>query len=129
MGFKGGKGLACLGGMILFFDWRVFLIMLTLAVILALVTDYICFVPLAASAAFPFVYGGMAKNIGGAAILLIITAVIAIKHIENLRRIANGTEMHLSYIWKPEKEMERMKEHLAEDDFAIQEHFSGDIIK
>lgn len=108
-----------------FFDWRVFLIMLTLAVILALVTDYICFVPLAASTVFPFVYGGMAKNIGGAAILLIVTAVIAIKHIENLRRIANGTEMHLSYIWKPEKEMERMKQNLVEDSSAVEEHFSA----
>lgn len=125
MGFKGGKGLACLGGMILFFDWRVFLIMLTLAVILALVTDYICFVPLAASTVFPFVYGGMAKNIGGAAILLIVTAVIAMKHIENLRRIANGTEMHLSYIWKPKKEMERMKQNLVEDSSAVEEHFSA----
>ena len=124
MGFKGGKGLACLGGMILFFDWRVFLIMLTLAIVLVLVTDYICFVPLAASATFPFVYGSMAKNLGGAAILLIVTTVIALKHIENLRRIANGTEMHLSYIWKPEKEMERMKEHLAEDDSVVEEHFS-----
>lgn len=126
MGFKGGKGLACLGGMILFFDWRVFLIMLSLAIVLALITDFICFVPLAASTAFPIVYGTMTHNIIGAVMLLVITAVIAMKHIENLKRIANGTEMHLSYIWKPEKEMERMKQNISADDNTINVHFSGE---
>lgn len=125
MHFKGGKGLACLGGMILFFDWRVFLIMLILAVVLALVTDYICFVPISASAAFPFVYGFATKHLAGLLVLLISTVVIFLRHLENLKRIRTGTEMHLSYIWKPEQEMARMMDHLTEDAAIVEEHFSA----
>lgn len=125
MHFKGGKGLACLGGMILYFDYRVFLIMLVLAVVLALVTDYICFVPISASAAFPFVYWGFTKHFAGALILAISAVVIFLRHLENLKRIRKGTEMHLSYIWKPEQEMSRMMEHLTEDSAVVEDYFSA----
>ena len=66
MKFKGGKGLACLGGMILAFDWRVFLIMLAIEIVVVLVSDYLCIVPLTASVVFPIVYGIMEKNLWGA---------------------------------------------------------------
>ena len=71
--------------------------MLAAAIVIALITDYICFVPLTASFAFPFVYGFMERDIWGPGILSVVTAVMIIKHIENLQRIKNGTEMHLSY--------------------------------
>lgn len=109
MKFKGGKGLACLGGAVFAFDWRVFLIMLAGAVIVALATNYICFVPMSASVVFPAVYGIMRRDIAGALVLLIATAVIFYKHTENLTRIKNGTEMRLSFLWNKEKELERMK--------------------
>lgn len=109
MRFKGGKGLACLGGMILAFDWRVFLIMLTVEIIIVLASDYLCIVPLTASLAFPIVYGIMAKNLWGSLILLIMTAIIFYKHKINLQRIKNGTEMHFSFLWNKNKEIERLK--------------------
>ncbi len=109
MKFKGGKGTACLGGMVLYFDWKVFLIMLASIVVIVLVTDYLCFMPIAGSAAFPFVYGFIRKDIWGAIIIAIITLVMFIKNIENFRRIKCGTEMRISYLWKPQKEMERMR--------------------
>lgn len=109
MKFKGGKGLACLGGAVFAFDWRVFLIMLAGAVVVALATNYICFVPMSSSVVFPAVYGIMRRDIAGALVLLIVTAVIFYKHMENLKRIKNGTEMRLSFLWNKEKELERMK--------------------
>ncbi len=106
--FRGGKGLACLGGAVLMFDWRVFLIMLAFSVIVALVTNYICFVPLTASVIFPIVYGVMKRNLYGAMILCISTVVIFYKHRENLVRIKNGTELRLSFLWKRKQELERI---------------------
>lgn len=108
MRFKGGKGLACLGGMILLYDVRVFLIMLVASVVIVLVTDYICFVPLTASVAFPIIYGVMEKDFFGMLILFAITAVMLFKHIENIKKILSGKELHFSFLWHKEKELERI---------------------
>ena len=107
MKFRGGKGLACLGGMILVFDWRVFLIMLTAEIIVAIVTDYICFVPLTASAVFPIVYGIMRRDIWGALIIALILPLMLYKHKENLKRIKQKTEMPFSFLWNKDKAIEK----------------------
>ncbi len=109
MNFKGGKGLACLGGMILAFDWRVFLIMLAAEIVVAIVTDYICFVPLTASAVFPIVYGIMRQDARGALIIAVILPLMIYKHKENLKRIKQKTEMPFSFLWKKEKALEKTK--------------------
>ena len=103
MNFKGGKGLACLGGMILAFDCRVFLIMLAAEIIVAIVTDYICFVPLTASAVFPIVYGIMRQDARGALIISLILPLMIYKHKENLKRIKQKTEMPFSFLWNKDK--------------------------
>ena len=101
--FKGGKGLACLGGMILAFDWRVFLIMLAAEIVLAIVTDYICFVPLTASAVFPILYGLMRRDLWGALIIALILPLMLYKHKENLKRIKQKTELPFSFLWNKDK--------------------------
>ena len=103
MNFKGGKGLACLGGMILAFDWRVFLIMRAAEIGVAIVTDYICFVPLTASAVFPIVYGIMRQDARGALIISLILPLMIYKHKENLKRIKQKTEMPFSFLWNKDK--------------------------
>ena len=107
MKFKGGKGLACLGGMILAFDWRVFLIMLTAEIVVAVVTDYICFVPLTASVIFPMVYGIMRRDVWGALIVALILPLMLYKHRENLKRIKQKSEMPFSFLWNKEKALEK----------------------
>ena len=117
MKFKGGKGLACLGGVILAFDWRLFLIMLAAEIVLAVVLDYICVIPVTASVLLPLFYGFFgadgtgwlwrgAGSWWGALILSVAALAIWLRHIENFKRIKNGTEMHLSYLWKKDKEAE-----------------------
>ena len=103
MNLKGGKGLACLGGMILAFDWRVFLIMLAAEIVVAIATDYICFVPLTASAVFPIVYGIMRQDAWGALIIAVILPLMIYKHKENLKRIKQKTEMPFSFLWNKDK--------------------------
>ncbi len=108
MGFRGGKGLACIGGTILAFNWVLFLIMLVGEAILAVLVNYICFVPMTASVIFPIVYGIMSRDLWGALILCILIPVIFYKHKENIVRIRRGEEMRLSYLWNKEKELERI---------------------
>ena len=111
MKFKGGKGLACLGGVVLMYDWKFFLILLAIEIVVVLATDYICFVPMTASLIFPVAYGIVEGSFHGACIFLIATILILFKHAENIIRIRNKTELHFSYLWNKEKELERMNEN------------------
>ncbi|MGM9647556.1 MAG: glycerol-3-phosphate acyltransferase [Eubacteriales bacterium] len=125
MRFKGGKGLACLGGIVLMYDLRVFFVLLAMEIVVAFVTDYICFVPITASLIFPTVYGIMQRDLTGATVILIAGVAIFGKHLENLRRIRNGTEAHLSFIWNKEAELTRLQENIGIDGSegqAIPEH-------
>ena len=108
MKFKGGKGLASLGGVILAFDWRVFLCLLAAEMVFVLIVDYICFVPITASVIFPLIYGLMTRDATGALILCILPVVMFFKHFENIRRIISGTELHFSYLWKKDDEIRRI---------------------
>ena len=49
----------------------------------------------------------MTANLVGALILLVATAVMLIKHLENLKRIRQGTELHFSYLWGKNKDSEK----------------------
>lgn len=121
MGFKGGKGLACLGGVLLGIDWRLFLLLLAAEILLCVWVDYICIVPITASILIPILYGlfgskGPAPwllfaNNGwaGAAVLFVATAAILYRHIQNIHRISYGGEMHFSYMWSKDKEAEKRR--------------------
>ena len=126
MRFQGGKGLACLGGILLAIDYRLLLIMLAIEIILVLLVDYICVIPITASIATPVLYGvlgdmnvGWLRRAGGGwaaiGVLCVITVVILIKHVHNLYRIAHGTELHFSYLWMKDRDAEiaRVQENQA----------------
>lgn len=108
MKFKGGKGLATLGGTILANDPKMFLVLLAIAVFLAVVTNYICVVPMTISVVFAVVYGLTRQSVTGAIILMIAAICINFKHIENLRRIKAGTEARFSLLWNRKAEAERL---------------------
>ena len=110
MGFKGGKGFACLSGFVLAYAPLVFLIMLVFTVILVLVTDYICIAPMADSVIFAVVYGILTKSIIGAAVIGIAAVAIFFRHRENIKRIRAGNELHFSYLLNKDKEMERISD-------------------
>ncbi len=124
MGFHGGKGLACLGGSVLAYDWRVFLILLAIEIVVVLVTDYLCFVPITASLVFPVIYVFMTKDVIGMLIMLSASACMLIKHIENIKRIHEGTEVHFSFLWNKNKELERLKVNAKANDDEMNDRFS-----
>ena len=115
MRFKGGKGLACIAGTVLAYDLKVFAVMLAAELIIALATNYICFVPITASVSFPVVYGVMDRDIWGAFLLAVVAVVVFCKHLVNLRRIRVGREARLSYLWSRDKETARLKENYGDD--------------
>jgi glycerol-3-phosphate acyltransferase PlsY len=110
MKFRGGKGLACLGGAILAYHPLVFAVMLTLEIVIVLVTKYICFVPMTASVLFTILYGVLERDPVGGAILISVCVVIFCKHMVNLRRIRAGSELRISYLWNRDGEIERLRD-------------------
>lgn len=115
MKFHGGKGLACIAGVVIAYDLRVFAVMLAAEIIIALASKYICFVPMTAALAFPFVYGAMTHDLWGALLLGGVAVVVVCKHRVNIRRILEGKEMRLSYLWNKEKETERLKKNYGDE--------------
>lgn len=117
MGFRGGKGLACLAGVILAYDLRVFGIMLAAEVVILLATRYICFVPMTGAAVFPVIYGMMTGNVPGILLLAAVAVVIQIRHSGNIRRILRGQEIRVSYLWNKEAESARMRQNYPEEEW------------
>lgn len=107
--FKGGKGFASLGGLILAYNVKVFLIMLLGGIIVLTVSNYLCIVTTYASISFPFVYGFMTKDFIGGILILAIGAIIVQKHFVNFGRIKAGTECRFSGVFNREKEEERIR--------------------
>ncbi len=110
MGFRGGKGLACLVGTILGYDLKVFAILIGVLIVLTFVLDYIVVMTIAGSIAFPIVYAFQTHNVVGTAVILVATAAILSKHIINIKKILNGTEIHLSILWRRDEELARVEE-------------------
>ncbi len=117
MEFRGGKGLACLAGIFLALDLRVFGILLACEVVVALITNYLCVVPMTAAVALPLIYGGMTRDGAAALLLSIVGFVVLWRHFENVRRILLGRELRLSYLWNKEAETSRMKANYPEEDW------------
>lgn len=109
MKFHGGKGLACLAGMILSYNPHLFLLLLTIEIFLGFGLDYICVVPITGSLLFTAIYAFVTGDAAGTVILATVSLVILYKHIENLHRIQHGTEAHISFLWKKDQEIERIK--------------------
>lgn len=108
MNFKGGKGLASLGGTILALDPKMFVVLLMIAIVLAVVINYICVVPMSISIVFALVYGYTRRSLSSFIILMIAAVIINLRHVENLQRIKAGTEAHFSLLWDRKSEAERL---------------------
>ena len=95
LGFRGGKGLACLGGTVLGLDWKLFFPLLFIGITAALITNYACALPISAATLFPIIYSVRTQSMEYFFIMLISSICICFKHLENIRRIRSGTEMSI----------------------------------
>ena len=109
LGFRGGKGFACLGGCVIGIMPKAFPLMLAIAVVIAFVTNYVCISTCCMSAIWPAYYGAVTGLWTGAAILAVPLVPIVLKHMVNFRRIKEGREARFSFLWQRNKEIERLK--------------------
>jgi len=109
LGFRGGKGLACLGGVCLAFEPKVLLLMLGIAIFIGVVTNYVCIVTVSMSVIFPVYYGAVTGDAAGFMLLMLPAVPIFMKHMENFRRIREGKELRLSYLLNKDKELARIQ--------------------
>ena len=101
LNFDGGKGFASFVGMILALDWKLFIGLGIMIIIITLVTDYIVLATMNTIIVTP-IYLGFTQGWTACAIVLIATIIIIYKHRENLVRIYNGTEHGLRSAHKGE---------------------------
>lgn len=94
--FDGGKGFASYMGMTLALNWKFALLLIVLAVIVTVVTDYIVVGTMLTIFSVPAYLGFESKSWILAMILILGSVVILYKHRENFTRIINGTEMRFS---------------------------------
>ena len=94
MNFNGGKGLASLMGLILFYGFEEFAIFGILLIIITVATDYIALATLSVATLMP-VYILLFDNEQKCIIYIFVLLAILIwyKHRENIKRIKNGTEI------------------------------------
>ena len=93
--FKGGKGLASFLGMVAALNWKVGLAIAALLVLITLVTDFISLGTLTVSVAAPVGIFLATGKILLPLILAVASVVLIFKHIENIHRLLNKTEIGL----------------------------------
>ncbi len=113
-GFKGGKGVLTSAAMIALIDWRVFIIVISVFIILLLITKIVSLSSIIAAAMFPvstFIITFFIDYRGGGsaagpvslsyvlittAIALLMAVILIVKHKTNIERIISGTEKKIT---------------------------------
>ncbi|MBP0967843.1 MAG: glycerol-3-phosphate acyltransferase [Oscillospiraceae bacterium] len=104
MQFRGGKGFASLLGFSLAVDWRMFLACIALVGILLFTTRYIALATLCCTVLIPTWHLIRTGDLFEFAAIAAVCIIIIVKHIPNIRRIRNGTEIPLGKKKKQAKE-------------------------
>lgn len=107
MKFDGGKGFACLAGLVLAYNWKVFLILLLVCVVILITTRYLFLLGVTASSVFPLIYYFMTHNYFPTLILVIIPIIICTRHRANFANLKKGEEIKIDYLWKKDEEIKR----------------------
>jgi acyl phosphate:glycerol-3-phosphate acyltransferase len=113
-GFKGGKGVLTSAAMIALIDWRVFIIVISIFIILLISTKIVSLSSILAAASYPITtflitffldYRGGRSVLGPVSLFYVLTAtlisllmavILITKHRTNIQRIMNGTEKKIT---------------------------------
>lgn len=107
--FKGGKGIVCLAVMILMTDWRVFLILFAIFLIIVLGTKYVSLGSVIGAMLYPLILNRINRGTENAVrsvefIAIVIACFVVFMHRENIKRLYHGTESKLSFRKKKKEE-------------------------
>lgn len=92
-GFKGGKGVSVSAAIALLIDWRLFLLLIAIFIVVVLITKRVSVGSLAAAVLFvpaELLLGDTAAHL--LVLGSIMTVVVVLMHIGNIKRLINGTE-------------------------------------
>ncbi|KOY84104.1 glycerol-3-phosphate acyltransferase [Lysinibacillus macroides] len=103
MGFNGGKGTASIIGILLAVDWKIGLFALILFVTLSFATNYLIVGVLEFYLVFCTATYLWIPGIGPTIIALCLFTLAIILHIENIKRLAKGTEPKVISAFKKKK--------------------------
>lgn len=95
LGFKGGKGVATAAGVLLAIDWRIGTASLAAWLLVALVTRYSSLAALCAALAAPLAAWWVTGEPSLVAMLVVMAALLAWRHGDNIRRLRAGTESRI----------------------------------
>ena len=90
--FKGGKGVATSGGMVIMIDWRIALILFAIFVLTILISRYVSLGSIIMAVLYPVFMGLFHKDAGLVIISLVFTLIVVTAHRENIKKLINHTE-------------------------------------
>lgn len=102
--FRGGKGLAAFGGLILAVDPLLCMVLFVVAISCMFLFNHTVAAPLSGAILFPVLYGFRSFDMAEMAVLIIISLLIVVAHIPNVQRVRRGDDV---------KMREYVKEHLS----------------
>lgn len=95
--FKGGKGVATSGGMVIMIDWRIALILLIIFALTILITKYVSLGSILMAVFYPVFIGIFYKDIILVLIATVFTIIVVVAHRENVKRLINHTENKIGH--------------------------------
>lgn len=95
MGFHGGKGLACFGGMVLEYNPLVFLVLLTIGLVAAVIVNFGVCLPVSAAILFPVAVGLVSRDLASVLAALAASVVILVAHRDNIARSLKGDDLRV----------------------------------
>ena len=118
--FKGGKGIVCLAVMILMTDWRVFVILFVIFLVIVLGTKYVSLGSVIGAMLYPIVLNRINSGMGNAvrsveAIAVLVAVLVVFMHRENIKRLYQGKESKLNF-GKKKKEEKSQKDQDGSND-------------
>ena len=104
-GFRGGKGLAPFGGLVLAYDARVFLFLLLTGLALMFIVNYAFILSFWGAFAFPFAVAIRGEDVLVLFVALVASAVVFVKNYSNMLKAKNGEHKTIrEYIRKTKNE-------------------------
>ena len=104
-GFRGGKGLAPFGGLVLAYDARVFLFLLLTGLALMFIVNYAFILSFWGAFTFPFAVAIRGEDVLVLFVALVASAVVFVKNYSNMLKAKNGEHKTIrEYIRKTKNE-------------------------
>ncbi len=101
-GFRGGKGVLVGATMLVFLDWRIFLVALVLFVIAVALTRWVSLGSILGAISFPITMQVFYGDARLSVVAALMAAAVVFMHRSNIKRILSGTENRFSFHSKPQ---------------------------